>query len=116
MSEKKKAEQKVDLTRHHLSNPRTQLWLGSLAATHLNAVGTVTLFLGEDGKVRVANPLHVYLDGPAMMGDEDFGKRSFRWVRPVVGEAKPQYAAWKDGTLWEVEFTDEQPNSSEEGD
>lgn len=102
----KKEEKKIDLQRSHLSNPRTQLWLGSLASTQLLVMGTVTFFLGEDGKVRVANPLHVYLDGKAMIDDESDEERPFRWVRPVIGEAKPQYVAWKDNALWEIEFTD----------
>ena len=107
-------ENKVDLKKGHLTNQATQMWLGKLVAVQLKAVGTVTLFLGEDGNIRLANPLHVYLDGPAMMQDEDFGERPFRWVRPVVGEGKPQYAAWRDDVLWEVEFVDE-PDRQKEG-
>lgn len=111
MTEKR---EEVDVHRNHLSNPRTQLWLGSMVATHLLKMGTITLFLGDDGKLRTANPLHVYLGPQALIDDESDGERPFRWVRPVVGEAKPQFAAWKDNTLWEIEFNER--SEEEEGD
>lgn len=106
MVDEKKAG--IELNRSHLSSPNTQLWLGGLAAHQLQTMGTVTLFLGEDGKVRVANPVHVYLGPEAMVDDESSGQvPRVRWLRPIVGEAKPQMAAWKDGMLWEVEIDDE---------
>jgi len=112
----KKEEKRIDVRKDHLSNPRTRLWLGALVSVQLQAVGTITLFLGEDGKVRVANPLHVYLGPQAMIDDESEDERPFRWVRPVIGEAKPQFAAWRDDTLWEIEFTDGHSSKEETGD
>lgn len=100
----------IEVTLEHLDAPGIQSWIGGMAAKQLKAMGTITLFIGEDNKLRVANPVHVYL-GPGAVIDEEQEDRSFRWVRPIIGEAKPQFAAWKDGTLWEIEFTDDKLDS-----
>jgi hypothetical protein len=111
-----KEDADIELLKSHLSNPGTHLWLGGLVCKQLQAMGTITLFLSEDdGKVRIANPLHVYLGSQAMI-DEDSDDRPFRWLRPVVGEAKPQFVAWRNGDLWEIEFTDEKSVREGESD
>lgn len=99
----------VEVTLEHLDAPGIQSWIGGLAASQLKAMGTVTLFIGDDNKLRVANPVHVYLGPEAVIDEDEQEPRPFRWVRPILGEAKPQFAAWKDGTLWEIEFYDDRP-------
>lgn len=109
--ENEKKREEIDLLRNHLDSPGVHVWLGKLAAQHLKIVGSVTLFLGEDHKIRIANPEDVYLGPQAVIDEVERGDRPVRWVRPVAREAKPKLAALRDGALWEIEFADDEPNS-----
>jgi hypothetical protein len=93
-------------------------FLGLMAAKGLAAFGMVTLTMGVDDKVCIANPVHVYLDAQAMVND-DVGEdqlSKFKWVRPILGSGRPQYTAWRNGELWEIEFTNEPEEESGSGD
>jgi hypothetical protein len=94
-----------DVVRDDLKKPGVILHLGVLISKALYGYGSGTFILDPDGKVVQVNPLHVYLDVGAIISPED-STRPFRWVRPALGSGKPQYAAWRNGILWEVEFTD----------
>ena len=96
----------VDITKEKLDNPDTASFLGHVAAAFLKEAGTCTLFIDEYGFVRVANPVHVYLDTQAT--EEPPTDAEVRFIRPVVGEAKPQWVQMKDGRLWEVAFEREE--------
>lgn len=109
---KKRAAGYRDITLDNIDSPEAQIWLGLLTADQLKAMGSVTLFVAEDGGIRAANPLHVYLDGPEVY--EGLPSNRYRWLRPIVGEMKPQYVAWRDGQLWEIEFVPEQETQSSE--
>lgn len=78
-------------------------FLGLMAAQGLRNFGQVTFIMGADQKVCVANPVHVYLDSQAVTSD-DSPAPPFKWVRPILGSGRPQYSAWKNGELWEIEF------------
>lgn len=85
-------------------------FLGLMAAKSLLTIGQVTLIMGADEDVCIANPTQVYLGAGAIIDD---GKMTeipdFKWVRPILPSGRPQYAAWRDGELWEIEFIDEEP-------
>lgn len=88
-------------------------FLGMMAARGLELFGQVTLMISGDDKVAMANPVHVYLDVGAFISDQELPTHPpFRWVRPVLGQGKPQYVAWKEGVLWEIEF--EEPYESQQ--
>ncbi|NNL46950.1 MAG: hypothetical protein HKO76_01110 [Acidimicrobiia bacterium] len=106
MEDTKKREE-IDLDHAHLDRPGVHIWLGKLVAQHLKVLGSVTLFLGEDHKIRIANPEDVYLGPQAVIDEVENGNRSVRWVKPIERAAKPKLAALKDGALWEIEFTDD---------
>lgn len=83
-------------------------YLGLMAAKGLTAFGQITLIMGADDKVCVANPVHVYLDAQAIIDDVSVDQvPDYKYVRPVLGSGRPQYCAWRDGELWEIEFVDE---------
>jgi len=56
--------------------------------------------------------VHVYIHPQAV---EDTAGREYRHVRPILGDGKPNYAAMKDGILWEVEFVDEKSEENPGG-
>jgi len=89
-------------------------YLGLMAAKGLTAFGQITLIMGADDKVCVANPVHVYLDAQAIIDDAMPVDQvpNFKYVRPVLGSGRPQYCAWKEGELWEIEFIDEEPEEN----
>jgi hypothetical protein len=82
-------------------------FLGMMAAHGLRNFGQVTLIVGGNDKVCVANPVHVYLDSQAMLNEDLEKLPPFRWVRPVLGSGKPQYCAMREGEMWEIEFLEE---------
>ena len=94
------------LSKEDLRQKANLLHLGELCAAALASQGQIHLFLHEDGTLRIANPLHVYLDAAAL--SEDGHQPKFRWRRPVLGADKPQYVAWRDSQLWEIEILGEE--------
>jgi hypothetical protein len=91
-------------------------FIGLMAAKGLAAFGQVTLIMGSDDKVCIANPTQVYLDVGAVINDDSDPALlpKFKWVRPILGSGRPQYVAYRDGELWEIEFVDESEDESEE--
>ena len=90
-------------------------FLGVMASRGLEAFGQVSMVISGSGKVSIANPVHVYYDVSAWMDDDISELPPFTWVRPILGQGKPQYVAWKDGELWEIKFDNEkssEPTSS----
>lgn len=94
-----------DLLREDEEGGRIAAWFTQLAGLCLRGAGSVTFILDDDQNVRWANPVHVYLDENAVL--EETPGRAYRWLRPIVGEGKPQYVAWRNGQLWEIEFLNE---------
>ena len=93
-------------------------FIGLMAAKGLAAFGQVTLIMGADDKVCIANPTQVYLDAGAIIADDMDPSLvpKYKWVRPILGSGRPQYVAYRDGELWEIEFIDEpeeEPGSSD---
>lgn len=84
------------------------IWfLGTMAAKGLEAFGQVNMVISGSGKVSIANPVHVYFDTSAWIDEDIDSLPPFKWVRPILGQGKPQYVAWRDGELWEIEFEEE---------
>lgn len=92
------------LTSDNLNSVAAAITLGTLAAAGLKQYGQSTFFVRPDGGVTFANPTHVHIHPDAM---EDLGERPFRYVRPLIGDGRPQFVAWKDGILWEVSLSEE---------
>ena len=86
-------------------------FIGLMAAKGLAVFGHATLIMGADDKVCIANPTKVYLDAGAIITDDmPLGvEPKFKYVRPILATGRPQYVAWRDSELWEIEFTDEEP-------
>jgi len=100
-----------EISRSDLRKQASVYFIGLMAARSLETFGQVTLIMSDDDKVAIANPVHVYLDAGAFIGDEKMAKApNYHWVRPVLGQGKPQYCAWRSGELWEIEF-DEEPET-----
>jgi len=84
-------------------------FIGLMAVKGLAAFGHVTLIMGEDDKVCIANPTKVYLDACAAIADDTPDEDlKFKYVRPILPTGRPQYVAWREGELWEIEFIDEE--------
>lgn len=95
-------EETKDLTLGDLESLDAIVGLGQNAASLLKTFGTVTFYVDEQGKVRLANSLLVYLDASLAHPPDDVEPR---FVRPIITAGKPQYVAKRpDGSLWEVEF------------
>lgn len=113
--ETKKVEPLTEISRPDLQRQDAIYFLGLMAARSLETLGQVTFLMSQDDKVAIANPTHVYLDAKAVVTDDPSGKSPpFRWVRPILGQGRPQYVAWKNGELWEIEF--EEPYESEQAE
>lgn len=97
----------VEIGRDELLRDDAVYFLGMMAARELRAFGQITMMMGADDKVCVANPTLVYLDANAIVNEDMPERPDFRWVRPILGSGRPQFVAWKDGELWEIEFKDD---------
>ena len=114
MSDPKAAPETKDLTLRDLETTDALVELGRNAVEMLKSFGTSTFLLDEQGKVRVANPLHVYIDD--RMAHPPEGVEPV-FVRPILTDGKPQYVAKKpDGSLWEVEYRIPEAAEEEEND
>ena len=103
----KKLSAEIDVGMEELHRRDIVFHLGELAAAALMTVGSVTLVRNPSGKVAIANPIHVYLAPHSIMEETDTELPPFKWVRPVISSGRPQYAAFRQGELWEIEFEDE---------
>jgi hypothetical protein len=106
-------EEAVELDALTLASPAGVVALGQMAATSLQAFGTCTFILDEQGKVRIVNHFHVFVSAEAAYpppGQEPV------FVRPVLTNKKPQYVAVRpeDGSVWEVEFQTPVPEVEED--
>lgn len=99
-----------DIGRKDLDRQDAIYFLGLMAAHGLKSFGQVNMVIGEDDKVCLANPIHVYFDAKAYIHD-DTELPPFKWKRPVVSEGRPQYVAWRKGELWEIEFEEPETES-----
>jgi hypothetical protein len=99
----------VDVGPQELRRRDVIFHLGELAAAGLSSVGQVTLIMNPSGNVCIANPLHVFMAPESVLDEDTEEVPPFRWVRPVLGSGRPQYAAWRDDQLWEIEFEGEGP-------
>lgn len=105
-------EKPKDVSIRNLDEPDVLAWLAALCSVHLKVAGSVTFFIDEDGYVQLANPLGVFLDIERMKAPE----KPYRFVRPIITDGRPQYIAVReDGTIWEIEFTDEAEAESRGG-
>lgn len=93
-----------DINRENLGTEGAVTTLGAIAAASLKTYGQATFVMRDDGGVAFANPAHVHVHPQAI---EDMGDRPFRYKRPILGDGRPNFVAWKDGILWEVEFSDD---------
>lgn len=113
MAKRPPIQRQTEITRDNLMSDEAILFLGAMAAKSLELFGQVTFLMSGSGGVSVANPVHVYLDTSAWLDDDAHKLPRYRYVRPVLGQGKPQFVAWKNGELWEIEFEDEsQPTES----
>ena len=99
----------TDVGREELQRRDVIFHLGELVAAALLSVGQVTMFRNPDGNVCIANPVHVYMAPGALLEDDGGEVPAFHWVRPILTSGRPQYAAWREGQLWEIEFDGEPP-------
>lgn len=99
----------IDVGQEELLRRDVIFHLGELVAAALTSVGQITMFKNPDGNVCIANPVHVYMAPGAVLEDEGDEVPPFHWVRPILTSGRPQYAAWRDGQLWEIEFDGEPP-------
>ena len=105
MPESKKLEEPLrEISQHDLRRQDVVYFLGLMASRSLESFGQVTFMMGSDNKVAMANPVHVYLDANAIIEGDNQKLPPFQWIRPVLGQGKPQYVAWKNGELWEIVF------------
>ena len=100
-------QRQTEITRDNLMSDEAIMFLGAMAARSLELFGQVTFLMSGSGSVSVANPVHVYLDTSAWVDDDRTDPPRYHYVRPVLGQGKPQYVAWRNGELWEIEFEDE---------
>ena len=104
MEEKKPLVPLKEISRQDLKRQDAVYFLGLCAANQLEKLGIAVFTLSPDGKVAMPNPTHVYLDADAYMNEDIQSLPPFKWVRPILGQGKPQYVAWRNGELWEIEF------------
>ena len=116
-TKKKPEEQLSEISRADLKRQDAIYFLGLMAAKGLETLGQVTFMMSEDDKVAVANPTLVYLDAKAVVTDSSPSQEvpPFRWVRPILGQGRPQYVAWRNGELWEIEFEEPYESQQTEG-
>jgi len=91
----------IEMTVDNLDTPQAASTLAVLAVLGLKKYGRVTFVVRPDRGVAFANPAHVDIHPDAI---EDLADRPLRFVRPLLGDGKPKFVAWKDGVLWEVEI------------
>lgn len=99
-----------DITDENLDRPDVRFYLGTLAAKALRDVGQVTFVKRLDGGVAWANHVHVFIH-PQAVPDPTLMASQYRLVRPVLGDGRPQFVAWQDGVLWEIEFLEPERGS-----
>lgn len=91
-------------------------FIGLMAVKGLAAFGHATLIMGADDKVCIADPTKVYLDAATAIADDTPDEElKFRYVRPILPTGRPQFVAWRDSELWEIEFTDEDESEEDAG-
>jgi hypothetical protein len=101
--EKAHIEETKDLTVSDLESLDAFVGLGYSAAEMLKSFGSATFLVDEEGKIRLANPLNVYID--TSLAHPPDGVEA-RFVRPLITDGKPQYVAKKpDGSLWQIEYS-----------
>jgi hypothetical protein len=107
-----------EINRDDLLRDDAVYFIGLMAAKGLMAFGQVTFLMSADDKVCLANPTQVYFDvGAAIVDDMDPSLvPKYKWVRPILGSGRPQYVAYRDGELWEIEFVDESEEEPSSGD
>lgn len=88
-------------------------FIGLLAVAGLEKLGQVTLVINSKDRVAIANPAHVLLAAQALADDEDGIIPPFRYVRPILGQGRPQAVALRDGEWWEIEFEEQQADETE---
>ena len=101
----------VAITRDTLETLPAIQEIGTLAVRALKDLGTVTFIVRPDGCVAYANPMHVHVEREAVP-DPKLLERPYRYVRPVLSDGKARFVAWRGGRLWEIEFTDDDPEAT----
>lgn len=104
MSDIPTSDAPVDLTKENLDTPQAAGTLALLAVLALKKYGRVTFVVLPNGGIAFANPSHVDIHPEAL---KDLQGKSMRFVRPLLGDGRPSFVAWKDGILWEVVPTDD---------
>jgi len=106
----------TEISKQDLLRDDAVYFIGLMAAKSLMTFGQITLVMGASETVCVANPTQVYLDAGAIIDDEGLSEvPPFKWVRPILSSGRPQYVAWRDGELWEIEFEDDFPEQQNSG-
>lgn len=106
----------TEITKQDLLRDDAVFFIGLMAAKSLMTFGQITLVMGASETVCVANPTQVYLDAGAILDDEDLTELPpYKWVRPILASGRPQYVAWRDGELWEIEFEDDLQEQEDPG-
>jgi hypothetical protein len=103
----------ADMTRENLETFGAAETLAAIAVAGLKQHGQVTFVMRPDGGVAFANPAHVHIHPQAV---PDIAEGNFRYVRPILGDGRPNFVVWRDGILWEVELANdgiEEESSSE---
>jgi len=103
-------EESVDLTLDNLATEDGIVHLGVLCVQGLQQFGCVTLYADEGGGINLANPIGVFLNAGAVKAPD----RPPKFIRPILLNGRPQFVAMKEGTLWEVEYPDEQEDTGSE--
>lgn len=105
MADQDEPPNELELALPHLGDPRVAAYLGDLVCQLLRAAASATLYIDEQGAVRIANPLYVYLDPRVECAPE----RGYRLVRPIITDHRPRLAVLHEGQLWEVEPDEHEP-------
>lgn len=106
-----KEDEEFDLTLDTLSQPESIGYLGVLAANLLNSTGCANFVVDEDGSIVLVNPTRVFFDSSVLIPPR--GKVP-KLVRPVLMDGRPaQVAIKEDGSIWEVEYVDEEEMENE---
>jgi hypothetical protein len=105
---KDKPQPFVEMRRDNLETPESLTMLATLAVAGLKQYGKAVFVMRPDGGVAFANPTLVNIPVEAV---PDLADRPFIHIRPIIGDGKPVYVAWKDGILWEISFVEDRSNT-----
>lgn len=106
MADETDAPGDLEITKDILETPDAIVAIGTMASQSLKYFGSVTFMVDPNDDIRMVNHFNVYINSAAVYPPDT----EPRFLRPILVEPKPQYVALnpQDGTLWEVDYPDEE--------